>query len=487
MSRDVAIHWFRRDLRTAGNPALEAARTRTGGRVLGLFCFDSAFLSRPDFSPNRFAFFLATLRALRHELRAQGGDLLVVDERPQRAIPRLVEWLREKNTPPALLSFNRDYEPFALERDAEIDILCKKLKLGVHTERDHLILEPHELTKDGPGTFYQVFTPFSRKWERLLAEGEPGDRLDGKRLALDDYRRHATGKFRKNFSLTWAEMGAAPYPDALEDFTRQNRPRVTIPIPAAGTAAAWERLSAFRDHLAAYERARDVPAEDGTSRLSVFFKNGSLTPALAAAHLGLRDAKGTGPRKFLIELVWREFYYHVLFHRPEVENEDFQKRPKPLLWKENPEWLAAWQDGRTGFPIVDAGMRQLRTTGWMHNRVRMIVASFLTKDLLIDWREGARHFMRELLDGDLAPNCGGWQWAASTGCDPQPYFRIFNPWLQGKKFDPEGEYIARYVPELKGTAAKQLHRPDGNRPAAYAAPIVEHDRQRAQALALFKT
>ena len=259
-----------------------------------------------------------------------------------------------------------------------------------------------------------------------------------------------------------------------------------IEIPAAGSAAVWRAVQEFRKKVEDYPRGRDVPAEPGTSHFSIFFKNGSLTPAQAIAGLGLSEAGVNDPGgAFVRQIVWREFYYHILFHLPRVEKEAYNEKYKELAWENRKDWFQAWQEGLTGYPIVDAGMRQLRTTGWMHNRVRMIVASFLTKDLLIDWLWGERYFMEQLLDGDLAPNNGGWQWAASTGCDPQPYFRVFNPWLQAEKFDPDGTYIRRYVPELASLKGKDLHKPE-KVAQVYRKPIVDHAAQKKKAIALFK-
>lgn len=286
---------------------------------------------------------------------------------------------------------------------------------------------------------------------------------------------------------------ALPLPpgDALEPFLRENAKRVTIEIPKAGSAAAFKRLEQFKASLDAYGERRDFPWTDGTSKLAMFFKNGSLTPAQVIAYLGLEGVplkSDKGATKFLKEIVWREFYYSILWHRPQVETSAFLEQYRDLAWENRKDWFEAWKEGRTGYPIVDAGMRQLKQTGWMHNRVRMIVASFLTKDLLIDWRWGEKHFMKELLDGDLAPNNGGWQWAASTGCDPQPYFRIFNPELQSKRFDAEGTYIRTYVPELAGLDSDEIHAPEQipGGVKGYPAPIVDHQAQKPKALALFK-
>jgi deoxyribodipyrimidine photo-lyase len=296
----------------------------------------------------------------------------------------------------------------------------------------------------------------------------------------------------KTFHLTWAKWlndKNFPFQDQLEKFIEANDKHVKIPIPAAGFAAGYTQLKDFAKRIDNYKEGRDIPSVDGTSRISMFLKNGSLTPSIVMSTLKLEgeDSSGASSRsQYLKEIVWREFYYSILFHRPDVEQGSFLPQYADLGWHDDKKLFARWKEGTTGFPIVDAGMRELNQTGWMHNRVRMIVASFLTKDLLINWQWGELYFMEKLLDGDLACNNGGWQWAASTGCDPQPYFRIFNPWLQSKKFDPDGEYIRTYIPELKNIPAKALHNPDADRGSKYPAPIIRHDEQRDLALDLYK-
>ncbi len=489
------LHWFRRDLRVAGNPSLQWSWKEHQGRVLGVFCFDSKFLSRPDFSHNRFAFFLENLKELKKELRQTGGDLIVLDQGPKEGFDQLVKALRKKAIPlPATVSFNRDYEPFARERDkAMTGFLSKELGMTVHTERDHLLIEPSEIFKDeAPGSYYQIYTPFAKRWFALFQSDRMRQRVSSQKQALKYLRARAQGETPKLFSLTWDKLfgGACPVKDHFNRVAEENSKKVTVPIPPAGTLAALERLKAFKKHLGAYSKDRDFPGQDGTSKMSLYFKNGSLTTALALGEMDLAGEKFQapgGPARFLMEVVWREFYYHILYHCPRVEKEAFLEKYKNLKWENRKDYFAAWKEGKTGYPIVDAGMRQLKKTGWMHNRVRMIVASFLTKDLLIDWRWGEKYFMETLLDGDLAPNNGGWQWAASTGCDPQPYFRVFNPKLQSERFDPEGHYIREYVPELAGLDSKAIHAPEGlNRPAGYPAPIVNHAERKALALALYK-
>jgi deoxyribodipyrimidine photo-lyase len=478
--KSYGVHWFRRDLRLAGNPALGWSSKEHGGRVLGLFCFDATFLARPDFSVDRFAFFLATLESLRADLRAAGGDLLVLDQGPEPAFTALMQALTDAGVArPATVSFNRDYEPFARARDAALTtLLSERFGVRVHHQRDHLIIEPDEIRP------YQVYTPFARRWFERLTEPALRERVDGQQRGLAFLAKRTRGvEAPPPFALTWSDLfgGQVPLVDHLRRFVEANTPRVRVPIPPAGSLAALARLRAFAAHLDRYKEARDLPALDGTSGMSIYFKNGSFTPAQAVAALELGDAtfaEGTSRSSFLREIVWREFYYHVLWHRPDVETQAFLPQFRQLRWENRHDWFEAWKEGRTGYPLVDAGMRQLAETGWMHNRVRMVVASFLTKDLLIDWRWGERYFMERLLDGDLAPNNGGWQWAASTGCDPQPYFRIFNPTLQSQRHDPDGAYLKAYLPERRADDRRAIHLP--------RAPIVDHAVQKAKALALYQ-
>jgi deoxyribodipyrimidine photo-lyase len=493
------IHWFRRDLRVAGNAALGWSRREHSGRTVGLFAVDPRILSRPDFSPNRFGFLLETLASLRAELVAAGSDLLVLGGGPEAAFARLLETLQRLSLPlPRTCSFNRDYEPFARGRDTKLaQRLRERWGIVVHSEPDHLVIEPQEMTRAGPDreggpSFYRVYTPFAKRWFEQFRSADTRGRIEGQQQGLSHLRQAARGKLpRDRFSLSWPQIfgGKVPLRDQLETNLRDNQSKVTVRLPASGSAAALAQLCAFKEKVQQYALERDLPGRDGTSRMSIYFKNGSFTPAMAIAELGLqgcRFGEKTGPAAFLREIVWREFYYSVLYHCPRVETGPFLPRMASLAWENREDLFEAWKEGRTGYPIVDAGMRQLRQTGWMHNRVRMIVASFLTKDLLIDWRWGENHFMRLLLDGDLAANNGGWQWAASTGTDPQPYFRIFNPVLQSRKFDPDGQYIRRYVPELRALDARRIHEPwESGGAAGYPGPIVDHAERRAMALSMY--
>jgi deoxyribodipyrimidine photo-lyase len=479
------IHWFRRDLRLVGNPALDRHLVLHPGRVLGVFCFDRSFLARPDFSAHRFAFFLRTLEKLREEMRERGGDLLFLDVGPEEAFPKLLEALaRSKLGLPKSISWNRDYEPYARTRDSRMhELFERRFSLEVVTERDHLLIEPNELVKDERATgpsFYQVFTPFKKKWLAQFASPDFQDRM---RQAEAGLRLAGTTPSGPKFSMRWPEkstgfpFGGAGLLESYAEKTERALPtelRNSLPLP--GHAAARALLEDFRENwLSDYAVKRDIPSLLATSKMSVYLKNGSITVAQIVAVLKL------GPNsphlKYFEELIWREFYYHILFHVPRVETEAFNPKYRSLAWQNDRALFDRWREGHTGFPIVDAGMRQLAATGWMHNRVRMIVASFLTKDLLVDYRWGERHFMEKLLDGDLAPNNGGWQWAASTGCDPQPYFRVFNPTSQGEKFDPRGDYLARWAPEYLGR--KSVHEALN--------PIVDHGKQRERALTLFKS
>jgi deoxyribodipyrimidine photo-lyase len=330
------------------------------------------------------------------------------------------------------------------------------------------------------GEPYMVFTPFKRRALEVLAE---------RWRSPEDARR-------------WLGH-LCPANDLPAGVALPPPPATTVALPPAGEAAAWARLNRFTEGpLHAYAARRDFPGIDGTARLSPALKFGviSIRRCFQVARRARAAEPGTspdGPDTWISELLWRDFYGHILSHFPRVETTAFQERMADLVWEERDDWLAAWQAGRTGYPMVDAGMRQLLAEGWMHNRARMIVGSFLCKDLLLNWQHGERHFMRHLIDGDLAANNGGWQWVASTGTDAQPSFRVFNPTGQGRRFDPDGAYIRRYVPELARVPDEHIHAPSQMPPGVqraagcaighdYPAPIVDHAVQRDRALALYR-
>ncbi|MFM8270094.1 MAG: deoxyribodipyrimidine photo-lyase, partial [Pseudomonadota bacterium] len=370
------IHWFRRDLRIAGNPALQANWKASQGKVLGLFCFDKKFLSREDFSHNRFQFFLETLVALEKELKEAGGDLLFMDVGPESAFETLFEKLKLKGKPlPNLVSWNRDYEPFARARDAKMSKWFEAQGVSVATERDHCLIEPHEIFKgEDPTSAYQVYSPFSRKWMEFLKTPGIKARVDIQKKGithLDQVQKRA--KTEPLFSFKWNKLlDAADLGSVLEHYREKNGKNVTISIPAVGTMEALKRVREFKKAIRNYGKDRDIPSLDGTSKLSHFFKNGSLTGAQVIAELDLdRPGKITdGEEKYLKEIIWREFYYHILWHHPRVEKTAFLEKFENLKWENNENHFAAWKQGLTGYPIVDAGMRQLAKTGWMHNRVR---------------------------------------------------------------------------------------------------------------------
>jgi deoxyribodipyrimidine photo-lyase len=479
MLESYAIHWFRRDLRIEGNAAFLKQVKKFDGRVLGLFIFDQKFLKRADFSHKRFDFFIETLRELEKSLKKWGSDLLVLDQGPELGFKELIT--KQLQFKPSCISFNRDYEPFARNRDQQIQKLCDEFKIEVEHFRDHLIIEPHELLKDD-GTFYKVFTPFSKKWKNLLQDDEIQ-----KRISLSDW---TPAENKKICNFDWDNVLNIKQNISskiiLQNFQKECKKHHDIILPMAGHHHAIENIKKFMPKMEKYGIDRDIPSLEGTSKSSIYLKNGSMTTAQIVKKCKLSTPKlEINQEKFLNEIIWREFYYHLLYHQPTVEKETFQSKYANLAWEKNSGYWKAWCEGKTGFPIVDAGMRELNQTGWMHNRVRMIVASFLCKDLLINYQEGERYFMQHLLDGDLAPNNGGWQWAASTGCDAQPYFRIFNPWTQGAKFDPDAVYIKKYIPELKNDSAKTIHNPLAERNKNYPKPIVLHDVQRVLALKIY--
>ena len=450
------VVWFRRDLRVADHPGLRAAAD--AGPVVALFVLDPALLGRRHHSaPARLRFLRAGLEALDAELASRGSRLVVREGAPEEVVPRVAQ-----EADAGAVTFIREISPYGRARDARAVDALAAAGVEVRVTGGDLVAEPEDLTGSS-GSGYLVFTPFSRVWRDLpLPAHIPAPAsISGPRLAGAGLDRLPSGD----------------------------------PPLEAGPAAARRRLVAFvRDgHADGYADGRDAMAEDATSHLSAYLRFGMCSPAQVGRALGLPGRLTTGREAFWRQICWREFYHHHLARHPEVARRALRTDLRDIRWDDDPAQLAAWTAGETGYPIVDAGMRQLAQTGWIHNRARMVVASFLVKDLLIDWRRGESVFMQGLVDGDPANNNGGWQWTAGTGTDAAPYFRILSPTRQGERFDPAGAYVRRYVPELREVPDARIHEPwrmtaEEQRGAGcrigsdYPAPLVDHRERRELAL-----
>ncbi|SCK16690.1 deoxyribodipyrimidine photo-lyase [Vogesella sp. LIG4] len=464
MTTSAALMWFRRDLRAIDNTALFQA-LQAHSRVVCVFVLDHLILAPLPDDDRRLAFIHAALQELDHSLQQHGGGLHAVQGNPAVEIPRLAQQFACD-----AVYCNRDYEPYARARDAQVAARLAAQGIAFQPCKDQVIFECDELLT-GQGRPYTVFTPYMKAWRQRFSPALTQPRPAPLAGAL---------------ALPPAQLRLP----ALADIGFANATVADLRLPT-GRSGAQQLLQDFGDRLSHYKATRDFPAIKGVSYLSAHLRFGTLSIREAIA-LALQE-ESEGATCWLNELIWREFYQQLLWHFPHVASDSFKEQYRGLVFPGKEEWYAAWCQGRTGYPIVDAAMRQLNHSGYMHNRLRMIAASFLVKDLLIDWRRGEAYFAAKLLDFDLAANNGGWQWAASTGCDAQPYFRIFNPVSQSEKFDPEGKFIRRYVPELASLDDKAIHAPwlAKSLPAGfelgrdYPAPIVEHAEQRELALALF--
>jgi deoxyribodipyrimidine photo-lyase len=466
----TAIWWVRRDLRLNDNDALRAALGH-GGCVVPLFVLDPTLLAAPDISAKRLAFLFSGLRALDADLRAHGSRLIVRRGDPAVELARLVAEAGAE-----ALYAEADPWPYGRRRDAAI---AAQVPLGLLSG---LTAQPFDLIRKADGAPYTVFTPFSRAWKALPLPTP---------------------------AQLWAPPEWLPaVPDHLQSLPIPDEPALPASVPfPPGEAEALRRLRAFAGGsttaIRGYADDRNRMDLDGTSQLSPYLRFGmvsarrTVVAALHAKEVASDESARRGAETWLNELIWREFYMMVLYRHPDVLEHAFQVNLRGISWRNDEAEFAAWSAGRTGYPVVDAAMRQLVTTGWMHNRARMIVASFLVKDLLVDWRWGERFFMQHLVDGDPAANNGGWQWTSGVGTDAAPYFRVFNPILQGTKFDPEGAYVRRYVPELVNVSTKFIHEPWKMPPEVqhksrcvvgrdYPAPIVDHTLARERALAAYK-
>lgn len=426
----TALFWHRRDLRIEDNAGLYKA-LKNNSEVVPVFVFDLTILTHLAKNDQRVLFIYQEIQRLKKAYQHGGGDLIVVFGDPRVEIVRLAQQFKVSR-----VYTNRDYEPSAISRDQFLFDELHKSQIEFIGAKDQVIFEKNEVVKDD-GKPYTIYTPYSRKWKAKLTPYQ--------------FKAYPTTQYLNNLAkLAPQEL----LPLAHMGFENQN----TQQFPPSGTP---EKI------ITHYHLQRDIPSVQGTSRLSLHLRFGTISIrqlALSAQQLN---------EKFLNELIWRDFYQMILFHFPQTTDRAFKPPYDRIQWETNEAHFKAWCEGKTGYPLVDAGMRELNATGFMHNRVRMVVASFLTKHLLIDWRWGERYFAEKLLDFELASNIGGWQWAAGCGCDAAPYFRVFNPEAQQKKFDPQYKYIQKWVPEF-GTAA-------------YPAPIIEHKYARERVLDRFKT
>ena len=475
----AALVWFRRDLRCHDHAALHYA-LRTAERVHCAFIFDTNILDAlPTRCDRRVDFIHASLQALEGTLNdlshAGGGAGSGMLVRHGSAVQHIVQLAVSLGV--SHVYANRDYEPDAIARDAAVAAQLAAHGIGWADFKDQVVLEQNEVLTQA-GTPFSVFTPYRNAWLKQV------DAFQLKPYPIDKYAARLAAK----------PAGETLVPLAALGFTPSNLAQLPIPT---GTQGARQLLADFATRISDYRTARDFPARKGVSYLSVHLRFGtvSIREVAALAH-GLGQQDNEGAATWLSELVWRDFYQMILWHHPRVVSHAFKPTYDHLSWDDAPQLWAAWCEARTGYPLVDAALRQLLQTGYMHNRLRMVVASFLTKDLGIDWRWGERFFAQHLNDYDLAANNGGWQWAASTGCDAQPWFRIFNPTTQSQKFDPEGRFIRRYVPELARLPDKYLHAPSTASAALllqagvrlgvdYPAPVVEHAAARQRTLMRF--
>jgi deoxyribodipyrimidine photo-lyase len=421
----VNIFWFRRDLRLQDNAGLYQA-LKEGIPVLPIFIFDRNILDELDDKQDRRVEFIhQALQDIQQQLVKMGSTLDVRYGKPLDVYKELLNDYAVKK-----VFINHDYEPYAKDRDAAIEKLLKQSDASFHTYKDQVLLEKDEVLKDD-GKPYTVFTPYSRKWKAVLTPFH--------------IKAYSTQKYFTSF------------------YRQPEKKIISLELMGFKSAGVSFPDKEWKGQIIRnYKEQRDIPSIQGTSRLSVHLRFGTISIRTLA------DEAGVLSETFLNELIWRDFYHMILWHFPKVVDNAFKPDYDKIKWRNNENEFAAWCNGQTGYPIVDAGMRELNETGFMHNRVRMIVASFLTKHLLIDWRWGEAYFAKNLLDFDLAANNGGWQWAAGSGCDAAPYFRVFNPYLQTQKFDPQLKYIRKWVPELEEFS--------------YPKPIVVHEEARKRCL-----
>ena len=470
MPFEKSLVWFRRDLRDFDHAALYHA-LKSSAQVFCVFVFDTDILEKlTDKADRRVEFIWESVRELKTALQKNGGDLIVQHGSARALVPQLAKQLAVQ-----AVYANRDYEPSAIARDAFVAAQLNGFEMAFFSFKDQVIFEQDEVLSlsDKP---YTVFTPYKNAHLKKL------DDFYLKSYPVDCYAEN----------LEKLETSDLPSLESM-GFERTNLSEMRLPT---GMSGGKQLFADFEDRMAQYKAARDFPAVKGVSYLSVHLRFGTVS----VRHLArvARDQANAGAETWLNELIWRDFYFQILHHNPRIaDGKAFKVDYEHIPFPNDQALFQAWCDGQTGYPIIDAAMRQLNTTGFMHNRLRMVAASFLVKDLLIDWRWGERYFAQKLIDFDFSANNGGWQWAASTGCDAQPYFRIFNPVSQSEKFDAAGKFIRKYVPELAACDDKEIHSPweiSSQKQQAigviigknYPAPIADHAVQRPLALALYK-
>ena len=449
----TSLFVFRRDLRLEDNTALIEALSQSIAGVYPCFIFDPRQCQPHSYrSEPGLRFLLEAIESLAAALRVRGARLNVYEGKAEEVVERLGATL-----PIDAVYFNEDYTPFGLQRDASIRSACQRAGVACVSLPDALLHAPGQVLKKS-GEPYTVFTPFFNA-ARSLSVARPSSLPGTTRFLVD-------------------EASIDGIPEAVTKSCSFCSPE-RVKGDATSRSEAMAALSGLRN----YETERDLPAQRGTSRLSAHLKFGTISPR--QAYWAIAQALGK-EHPLLRQLYWRDFLTHIAYHFPHVFGHAFKQQYERIGWVNDEGKFEAWKAGRTGFPIVDAGMRELNETGFMHNRVRMITASFLVKDLHIDWRWGERYFAQRLVDYDPCVNNGNWQWAASTGCDAQPYFRIFNPWRQQERFDPDCEYIKRWTPELAAFSPRQIHRWEGELGCSYPAPMVDHSSAANRAKLLFQ-